>query len=429
MSWRTRVARWVIKSTLGNPDQWLVDWFGGGEADADGVRVGAASAQESAVNQAAINARAQDIAKLPLVLYRRRPDGGRERAIDHPVYQLVRRPRPFLTSYVWREMVQANRDLHGNGYTRIVRDGRMRPVELIPLSSGDVTPMMASDGTPFYDVRMYGRGNTERLSYDDMLHIKGRSDDGYCGKSPISRSREVIAADLQSARHGRRLYNNGGRPAGLLIPKGFQIGKSGRELAEKEFDERYGSEKQYRIGVAGQEFDYKTIGMTNLDAEWVNSRKLARDENASLWRMPPHKVGIMDHSTNNNIEHQGLEYVSDTLQSIAKSWEEELNLKLLREDEQEEYYFELLFDALLRGDFLSRMQGYAQAIQWGIMNPNEAREKENWNKREGGDAYLQPLNMWPSDKPRPEETAAEEQPDEAEAPPTAKLLQIPMGKT
>lgn len=420
MKLRERLALWLVKSTLSDPEKWFMDWARGGDTE-DGISVGPIGAQKSAVNLAAVNAVSQDIAKLPLVLYRRREDGGRERATDHPVYHLVRRPRPHLTSFAWREMVQAHCELGGNGYTRIVRDSRMRPTELIPLDPCWVTPLISTDGTPYYDVRMYGEGRVERLAFTDMLHIKGRTDDGYCGKSNISRARDVVAADIASANHGRRLYNNGARPAGLMMPKGYQLGKEGRELAERQFEEKSGRERQYRIIVTGHDFDYKQIGMTNLDAEWVESRKLFRDENASIHRMPPHKVGIMDHATFTNIEHQGQEYVTDTLDPIGQRWVQELNIKLLREDEQEEYYFEFQFDALLRGDTLSRMQAHQIAILSGIKSQNEAREQENLNKIEGGDKYYMPLNYWPIDEPRPEKTQAAQSDD---PPPTEKLLRV-----
>lgn len=421
MKLKTRIARWLMRSTLSDPESWFVEWATGTKEGE--IRVNAKTAQNDAAVYACVQVRSQDIAKLPLILYRRRDDGGREKATDHPVYSLVRRPRPHLSSFTWREMGQSTCDLRGNHYTRVIRDSRMRPTELIPLCDDWVRPLMSTDGVPFYDVRMYGQGKTERLGTSDILHIKERSDDGFVGKSCISRARDVISADIAAAMHGRKLYANGARPGGLLVPK-TPIGKEGRDLARSEFNEQFGGESLYSIGVAGQEFDYKPVGMTNLDAEWINGRKLSRSEIASLFRVPPHKVGIMDNATFSNIEHQSLEYVTDTLMPIARRWEEELNATLLREDEQEEYYFEFLFDGLLRGDFLSRMQGHSVAIQSGIKTPNEAREQENMNKIKGGDKAYIPMNMWPIDEPRPEKTAA----PVADPAPSAKLLDLPVRK-
>jgi hypothetical protein len=125
---------------------------------------------------------------------------------------------------------------------------------------------------------------------------------------------------------------------------------------------------------------YKPVGMTNVDAEFLDNRKLSRSEVAAIFRVPAHKIGIMDNATFSNIEHQSLEYVTDTLMPIAVRWEGALNAALLRESEQADYYFEFLFDGLLRGDFLSRMQGYHPAPMGPLLQRH--RGMENWPRVE-----------------------------------------------
>ncbi len=435
MSIVARIGTWLLKSTLSNPDSWLVEYLTGGKASG-GVTVNPATTQNSAIALACVNVRSQDIAKLPLILYRRRSDGGRERAVDHPLTKLIKRPREHLSSGAWRQTMQANLDLRGNGYSRIVRDRRNQPIELIPLADDWVLPMMSSDGTIFYDVRMWGTGKKERLTSYDVLHLKDRSDDGFCGKSVIARARDVIGMDLISAKHGANLYGNAARPDTIFIPK-TPMGKAGRQLFKKELNEEFGGDNLYKTGIVGQEMDVKTIGMTMLDAQWIDGRKLSRAEVASIFRVPPHKVGIMDNATFSNIEHQSLEYVTDTLMPIARVWEEELNETLLREDEKESFFFEFLFDALLRGDFLSRMQGMAIRRQWGTTY-NEIADQENWPRvppDKGGDDRFIPMNMWPMGEKRPEpaaavggkaEDGADAEAEKDEPQKTAKLLQIPV---
>lgn len=399
MSVRSRLAKWLLRSAGAG---WFFDWATGGKG-ASGVVVNPTTAESNSAVHGCVTVRSEDIAKLPLILYRRRKDGGRERITDHVAYKLVRRPRPHLSGYTWREMMQARLDLRGSSYSRIYRDARMNPVELVPLHNDWVREVFSADGTPFYEVRMYGGGKTERLTSDDMLHLRTRD-----GKSVIQRARDVIGTDLAAANHAAKLYANGARPGGLLVPKGAPIGKDGRDLLKKEFTDEFGGDGLYSVGVVGQEMEYKAVGMSNLDMDFINGRKLSRSEIATLFRVPPHKIGIMDNATFSNIEHQSLEYVTDTLLPIAKRWEEELNAQLLRETEKDEYYFEFLFDGLLRGDFLSRMQGYQ--IQRGFgRSYNEIARNENWEPvpaAQGGDERLVPLNMWPMGQPRPEKTAA-----------------------
>lgn len=425
MGWRTRVARWLVRSTLANPEEWLVEWFHGSKASS-GVAVNAKSAQQSSTVFACVQVRSQDIAKLPVPLYQRMANGSRRRATEHPLYRLMNgRPNQRQTSFEFREMMQAALDLRGNAYAKIVRDSRARPVELLPLADEWVTPMMSPDGTPFYDVRMYGRGKAERYSQTDILHLRDRSDDGFVGKSCISRARDVVGLDLAGSKFAAKMYANGARPGGILVPKSGTIGKPGRDLLKQEWEEEFGGvDKTNSLAVMGQEFDYKPLGMSNVDAEFIENRKLTRSEIAAIFRVPPHKVGNMENATFSNIEHQSLEYVTDTLMPIACRWEEALNCALLRESEQAEYYFEFMFDALLRGDFLSRMQGYAiQRLQIG-RSYNDIAGPENWEKlppEAGGDEHLVPLNMWPMGKPRPEKTIQE-------PPAAAKALEAVPGK-
>jgi HK97 family phage portal protein len=409
MSFRTRIAQWLLRSLSDGTGDWFVDWLHGGHQSAAGVAVNHMSAQQSSAVFACVQARAQDIGKLPLILYERLPDGGRRRAVDHPLYNLLgRRPNDRQTSLQFREMLNAFLDLRGNAYARIVRDARLRPVQLIPLVNEWVTPLIAADGSMFYDTRMYGRGNVERLTSFDILHLRERSDDGFMGKSCISRARDVVGLDIASSTYASKLYANGAVPGSVLIPKNGKVEKAGRDLLKREWNDEFGGVyNASRVAVLGGDFEFKTIGMTNVDAEFLANRKLTRSEICALFRVPPHKVCILDNATFTNIEHQSMEYVTDTLMPIAVRWEDTLNISLLRESEQGRYFFEFLFDALLRGDFLSRMQGYGYQRQWGRAY-NEIADQENWPRvstADGGDERLVPLNMWPMGKPRPDKTA------------------------
>jgi HK97 family phage portal protein len=388
---------------------WFVDWLTHASHTDSTVRITAESAQSSATVFACVQVRAQDIAKLPLILYRRLPDGGRQRATDHPLYNLLAlQPNDHQTSFEWRETMQQHLDLHGNAYARINRDSRYRPVELIALHPHWVQVHHTMDGTVFYKLRMWGHGAEETLTADDILHLKDRSDDGICGKSVISRCREVIGLNVAGQKHMATLLGNGARLSGIISLKG-QVDKPGRDLAKQEFNDSYGgvgSKNANGVAVFAEEGTFSPIQMKPADMDFIEQQKLSRQEIATIFRVPPHKVGIMDNATFSNIEHQSLEYVTDTLMPIARRWEMALGAALLRQSEQQGYFWEFLFDALLRGDFLSRMQGYDIQRRLGV-SYNEIARRENWDAvppEKGGDDRLVPLNMWPMDKPRPDKT-------------------------
>lgn len=411
MNWLRQIGSW-IRSTFANPEKWLRDHFVGPQSAA-GPRVTAESAQRSSAVFACVQVRSQDLAKMPCILYRRRKDGGRDRAVNHPLYNLISvAPNDNQTAFEWREMGQAHVDLRGNAYSLIVRDGRQVPVELIALHPDWVVPLRAPDGTMFYDVRLYGGLKAERYPANDILHIRDRSDDGFVGKSCITRARDVIGLDLAGSDHASKFFANGAQPGGIIAHPS-EMNKAARKLMADEFQDSFSGDNKFKVAVISGEAEYMPVGMSNLDAQFIDGRKLTRQEIAALFRVPAHKIGIMDNATFSNIEQQALEYVVDTLMPIARRWEMMFNKRLLKESEKAEYYFEFLFDSLLRGDSLSRWQSYAIGRQWGVFSVNDICELENRNHVAGGEERITPLNMWPLGQPRPEQAINAQPPGKA----------------
>lgn len=407
MSWLNRLGRFfgIRAATPTNPGRWFIDWIRNGEDSASGVPVGADSAQRSSAVYACDQVIRQDVAKVPLYLYR--TDGkSRERAVDHPLYSLLgSEPNSRQTSYEWRDMMQHHFNLRGNSYSLIERDGRRTPNALVPVHPDWVKVLSTPDGELFYDIRMFGRGDVRRYSSLDVLHIRDRSDDGLTGKSRLSQARDVIGLDIAQSTHASKLFANGARPGGIIkTAAGTKMGLAGRDLLRKEWNDQFqGVDNAHKVFIADGGMEYQPVIMNNVDAEFIEGRKLTRSEIAAIFRVPAHKIGILENATFSNIEHQALEYVYDTLFPLFSLWEQKLNMMLLRETEKGTLYFEFDRDVLLRGDFKTRMDGFAVARNWGWMSANDVRRELGMNPiPEGGDEYLVPLNTWPAGVPRPD---------------------------
>jgi HK97 family phage portal protein len=335
----------------------------------------------------------EDVAKLPLILYRRTSDGGKERAKDHPLYaRLHDTPNSWQTSVEWREMMQGHLELRGNAYALKVMSGRQL-LELIPLHPDKVTVRQDERFRLSYDIA------GTAYSADQILHLRGMSSDGFTGMSTITHAREAIGLAQATERHGASLFGNGARPGGVLVHPGKLSPEAAKRLKDQ-WDATHGGENANSTAVLEEGVSWTQLGMTSEDSQFLETRKFQRSEIASFFRIPPHKIGDLERATFSNIEHQALEYVTDSLMPRLVRWEQRLNASLLNPSERGAYFFEFLTEGLLRGDTKARYDAYQSAIASGWMSRNEARIRENMNPEVGLDEFLRPLNMDVADKER-----------------------------
>jgi len=390
MAWRSAVF-------AGRPmtDSTLADWFGVGTSTKSGVDVTASSAIQFSFVWDCINVLAQDIAKVPLILYRRDrdADNSRSHAKDHPLYQLLKyRPNSKQTSYQFRLLAQATILLRGNFYAWIKYDGRGRPEELIPWSFSHIRTEQDSFALKYW-LRIKG-GSEVQVPADEIFHIRGLNLDynGLLGVSPITAMREAIGEGIAAQRYGAAFFKNQARPSATLSHPGELTDQAGKNI-RKSWEDLYQGDNAHRIAILEEGVTYTPISITNEDAQFLETRKFNRGEIAAIFRIPPYKIGDLERATFSNIEQQSIEYVYDTLMPHAVNWEQQIWFSLLSDAEKETYKAEFNLDSLLRGDSAARWATHAQSIQWGVRSPNEVRELENMNPREGGDEYLQPSNM------------------------------------
>jgi len=364
---------------------------------ASGVNVNEQIAMTYTAVWACVRILAESVASLPLVVYRRLPNGGKERAPDHRLYGLLHDlPNSENTSVELREMLQAHLALWGNAYCEKEFDQAGRVVALWPLRP-DLVRVERVAGELVYEINMPS-GGRQILPAERVMHIRGLTHDGMIGYSPICQAREAIALGLATQQFGSAFFGNGARPGGVLEHPGALSDKARKNLLESWENMHSGLQNAQRVAILEEGMKYAPIGIPPEEAQFLETRKFQVTEIARIFRIPPHMLADLDRATFSNIEHQSLEFVVHTLRPWLVRWEQAINRDLFLPEERKTYFAEHLIDGLLRGDIQSRYQAYATGRQQGFLSANDIRAMENMNPIDNGDIYLVPLNMVPANQ-------------------------------
>ncbi len=376
---------------LSGPAAWLVDFFGGRETEA-GPRVSPATSVQSIAVYAAVKVLAESLASLPLKVFERLPRGKRP-APKHPLFKLLNaQPNERMTAFTFFETLVTHQTLWGNAYAVINLNGAGRPIELLPLMP-DVTEPRLVNGRVIFETRI----NNEKLllPQEAVLHVPALGWDGLKGISPISLARQAIGLGLAAEEFGARFFGSGSTVGGVLEYPGVLDDEAAKRVRESWNTVQQGLGRSHRIAVLEEGMKYNRIGIPPNDAQFLETRKFQITEIARLFRIPPHMLADLERATFSNVEQQAIGFVVHTMRPWLVRWEQELNRKLLTEEEQERFFVEFVVEGLLRGDTAARFASYQLAINNAIMTPNEVRERENLNPKRGGDSLLAPLNLAP----------------------------------
>lgn len=378
-------------------------YMGGSSA---GKNVNERSAMQMTAVYSCVRILAEAVAGLPLHLYRYKEDGGKERAIDNNLYHLLHdEPNKEMSSFIFRETLMTHLLLWGNAYAQIIRNGKGEVVALYPLMPNKMQVDRDENGELYY---IYTRSSDEAKTMDgvtvyltprDVLHIPGLGFDGLVGYSPIAMAKNAIGLAIATEEYGAKFFANGAAPSGVLEHPGTI--KDPSRLRENWNSTFGGSANSGKVAVLEEGMKYTPISISPEQAQFLETRKFQIDGIARIFRVPPHMVGDLEKSSFSNIEQQSLEFVKYTLDPWVIRWEQSLSRALLNEDEKRKYFFKFNLEGLLRGDYESRMSGYAVARQNGWMSANDIRELENMDKipaEDGGDLYLINGNMLPLNK-------------------------------
>lgn len=357
------------------------------------------SAMQVAAVYACVRVLAEAVAQLPLHLYRYTGEGSKEKAADHPLYFLLHdEPNPEMSSFVFRETLMTHILLWGNAYAQIIRNGKGEVVALYPLMPNRMRVDRDEHGRLYYEYTLSDDDAPQVkktiLKPSEVLHIPGLGYDGLVGYSPIAVAKNAVGLTIATEEYGAKFFANGATPGGILeYPGTVKDPDKVREAWNKGFG---GSGNSNKIAVLEEGMKYTPISINPDEAQFLDTRKFQIDEIARIFRVPPHLIGDLEHSTFSNIEQQSLEFVTYSLQPWLVRWEQGIHRVLLNENEQKDYFVKFNVDGLLRGDYQSRMNGYATARQNGWMSANDIRELENLDRipeKDGGDLYLINGNM------------------------------------
>jgi len=348
----------------------------------------------SSVAAQCVALRSELLASVPLFVYRRSADGGRERADDLELTRVLHDDfNDSLTAFEGRELMVRSLDLTGNAYARIERGGDGQVEALHPLLTGVVTAERLPSGRIRYQVSEPA-GGTVTLLQEEMLHVRGPTRDGVTGLSPLQIVRENLGLMLAQSQAASGLARQGLRSSGFL-EAGQVLSPDDRDKLEKIMRSYMGAQNAGSLMILEGGMTYKPLSWSPEDAELLASRKLSNEDAARAFGVPPTSVGITDKATYSNVEQESTMLVRNCLSPLAERVEAALMRCLLSREARRSVYIEHDLTGLLRGDTAARFEAYRVGREWGWLSPNDIRRSENLPPIAEGDVYSSPMNMAP----------------------------------
>ena len=356
---------------------------------------------------------AESVGMLPCSLYEQL-ESGNKRATKERLHKLLAvKPNNYMTPQELWELLIACLCLRGNFYAyKVYALGEV--VELLPLDPSCVTPKLNNQWEPEYQVT-FPNGKSETLTQQEIWHVRIFTLDGLVGLSPIAYARQAIGLGLATEEHGARLFGNGAVTSGVLQTE-QELSDLAFDRLKRDFEENHqGLTNAHKPLILEMGLKWQQISLSAEDAQFLETRKFQLEEICRIFRVPLHMVQNTDRATFNNIENLGIGFINYSLVPYLIRIEQRINAGLVKASKQGTFYAKVKTGALLRGDMKSRFEAYSTGINWGIYSPNECRELEELNPREGGDIYLTPMNMTTKPETQKQEEKAHADDDQTAA--------------
>lgn len=405
MTLRSRIADLLAPRRKMSIEQWFDTFFGGASRSSTGEVINQISAMRVSAVWACVTIISEDVAKLPWHVYRKKGDGEKIVVADHPVERLLQRPNWWQNGFEFKEMMMAALLLRRNAYAAILHNFRGEPTALIPVNPDWVTLYQAPDGALFYNVARQNQHLKAALQSlpllipaDDMLHIRGLSLNSLWGLSAITSGKDAIGLALAQQELAAVFASNGAQLSGVL--------QTDKKLTDQTYERLRNAWKEKRAGIknAGetaileQGLKFEKLGMTSVDAEFVAHRQHQVEEVGRYFRVPHHKLGIMERSTNQTMAQAEQEYFNNTVVSWCTRVEEKVGDTFGLADQDVFVEFDLA--RALRADILTRYQAFRLGTGGAaFLKPNEVRRVEGMPDDPDGDVLLRPANLVPIGTP------------------------------
>jgi HK97 family phage portal protein len=416
-----------IRAAGGAPNPADDFWYSGisaGAVAASGVKVNPDSAMRSSAVYACVNAISRSVAALPLKLYRELDKGGKEVATEHPLYdKLYWQPNPWQTAFDFKLMGQVHFELRGNFFVELIPDpsNPIFPLMLVPLHPDRVRvwrmPSPGGGWVPDYQYIDPVLRTTRWIAQENMFHLRNLAGgDGLIGYTPVEVFAETVGAAIAAQDYGARFFANDGKPSTYITGAEFR-NDDDREKFRDSWQKSQTGANRHKTAVLPKGMELKELGMKNAEAQFIESRKFARDEIAGIYGVPLHIIGATERvASYASVEQFNIQFAVQCIMPRLVAWEQAIQRDLLAEGNEfsgDRYFAKFVMAALLRGDMLSRYNAYKVGREGGWLSPNDIREFEDMNPIDGGDEYVRPMNMTPlgSDPNQQQTTATPTQDD------------------
>lgn len=358
--------------------------------------VTASTALRSTPVWAAVNLISATIGSMPLILYRESPDGGKERARDLRLYDMLRwQPNPYQTAVELFEMGQGHLCLKGNAFFRLETNRVDELISITPLHPDRMKLKLLADGVVEYHYDR-GIGQPRVFSSEEILHVKGLSSDGLIGYSPIAIGAGAVAMNFAAENYGSRFFANSATPSGILSHPG-KLKPEARANVRKSWQAAHGSAKQHSVALLEEGLSWTALSVSPEEAQFLETRKYQAEEVARLFNVPPHLLMLLDRSTFSNVTEQNRSFATNCIRPWAIRWEQAIRKSILERFTEQGTFVEFLMDALLRPDTMARAQANQVMLQNGALTIDEWRQRENLNPigERAGEVHWMPLNIAP----------------------------------
>ena len=332
---------------------------------------------------------------LSAKVYRRFPDGTKEEASRHSLYEVLHyQPNELNSAFDFRHRSQVLLELAGNSYSEIVADSRGPVGQLLPLDPQRMAPVRKADGQIVFEYRR-ADGQTKTYLPEELHRLNNLSLDGISGLSTISVWSDIIGGAMVLQDYANQFTRNDSRPSGLLkFPENVSLKPEDREEMRKQWEAMQGGSSRGRVAVMDRGGDFTPISVSNKDAQFIEARQFTVPQVARCFGLPPTKIGWLEKSSYSNVEELNIATVIDAIFPRAVRHEQAIRRDLLTPaDRAQGYYVEFDLNVLLRGNIQARYEAYASGINAGWLTRQEPRRWENLNALPGLDKPLVPLNM------------------------------------